>query len=82
MRKLVMEIKLELIAGLVCDIVRSNMKNIAIDADKIANTTAISALAEIQQCLKNDELSDFDVVENIVLIFEKYNIDFIPRHDF
>lgn len=77
-----MEIKLELIAGRVCDIVRSHMKNITIDSDEIANTTAISALAEIQQCLKDEELSDFDVVENIVLIFEKYHIDFIPRHDF
>lgn len=77
-----MEIKLELIADWVCDIVRSKMKNIAIDADQTANTTAISALAKIQKCLKNDELSDFDVVESIVLIFEKYHIDCTPRHDF
>lgn len=53
-----------------------------IDADEIADTTAIKALSEIQQVLYADELDDFEMVEEIVLIFEKYNLDAGSCHDF
>lgn len=43
---------------------------------------ALNALAEIQAAVKNDDLEDFDAMEQIVCIFEKYNIDSTPRHDF
>ena len=53
-----------------------------INADEIADSVAIKALDEIKSLICNDELDDFDVVEKIVCIFEKYNIDAGIRHDF
>ena len=53
-----------------------------IDADKIADTTAITILSEIQKIVKNYNFSDFEIVESIVEIFDKYDIDFGNCHDF
>ena len=39
-------------------------------------------LYEIQNVIKNEDYSDFEAIEQIVCIFEKYNIDFGVRHDF
>ena len=52
------------------------------DMSKIADTTAIIILDEIKNVICNDELSDFDTVEEIVCILEKNNIDCGGRHDF
>jgi len=77
-----MNIKFELIANEICEAVIKNIEKIDIDINSIAQTTAISALAEIQECIKNNEISDFEVVEKIVLIFDKYHISSGERHDF
>ena len=77
-----MNIKFELIANEICEPVIKNIEKIDIDINSIAQTTAISALAEIQECIKNNEISDFEVVEKIVLIFDKYHISSGERHDF
>lgn len=53
-----------------------------IDVNEIADTTAIKALSEIQEIINNDCLSDFDAMEQIVVVFEKYNLDAGARHDF
>ena len=53
-----------------------------INADEIADTTAIKALSEIKEIIHDKEKEDFDVVEEIVCVFEKYNIDIGERHDF
>ena len=39
-------------------------------------------LSEIQKVIQNESYSDFDAIEEIVCIFEKYNIDSGFRHDF
>lgn len=77
-----MDIKLQLLTNSIIDIIRQSLPDIAIDADKIADTTAISALSEIQEILRNDKLSDFEIVDNIVNVFEKYHLDFGSQHDF
>lgn len=77
-----MNIKLELLSNAISDMVMRRLGSINIDADKIANTTAINALSEIQKVIKNDDISDFDAVEEIVCIFEKYKISAGIRHDF
>ena len=77
-----MNIKFELIANEICEAVIKNIEKIDIDINSIAQTTAISSLAEIQECIKNNEISDFEVVEKIVLIFDKYHISSGERHDF
>lgn len=77
-----MNIKLELLKGFISDIIMQRLEDINIDADKIADTTAINALAEIQNVIQNEAISDFDTVEQIVCIFEKYKINAGIRHDF
>ena len=77
-----MNIKIELLKSYISDVINSNIKDFDIDASQIADTTAIKMLFEIQKVIKNEEYSDFDAIERIVCIFEKYNIDFGFRHDF
>lgn len=77
-----MHIKLELLKNEITDLILNNIDNIEIDADNIADSKAISALSEIQCVIQNDDISDFGIVEEIIKIFEKYNISAGSRHDF
>ncbi len=77
-----MNIKLELLKSYLCDFIKYQIEGFDIDASQIADTTAIQMLSEIQKVIKDENLSDFDAIEEIVCIFEKYNIDFGVRHDF
>ena len=47
-----------------------------------ANSLAVEILEEIVSVLKSCEISDFDIVEKIVCIMEKYEIDCGSCHDF
>ena len=76
-----MNIKLELLKDNIHDIIDSRLADFEINADEIADTTAIKALSEIQSILAND-LDDFEMVEKIVCVFEKYKLDFGQYHDF
>ena len=77
-----MNIKTELIMGAIFDTIKERLEYINIDADKIANTTAITALSEIQEILKNSDYSDFEMVDKITCVFEKYNLNIGECHDF
>ena len=77
-----MDIKLELLKSSIADLVTSNIENLDIDADKIADTVAISMLKEILSVIRDESLSDFDIVDSIVTIFENNNIDTGSCHDF
>ena len=77
-----MNIKIELLKNYISSFINSYIEDFEIDADKIADTTATKMLAEIQQIIKNENYSDFEMIEEIVCIFEKYNIDFGECHDF
>ena len=77
-----MHLKLELLKGAIFDAITSGLTYAEIDADKIADTTAIKALSKIKEIIRDEEKEDFDVVEEIVCIFEKYHIDIGGRHDF
>lgn len=76
-----MNIKLELLKGSIHDIIDSRLADVVINADEIADTTAIKALSEIQNILASD-LDDFEIVEQIVCVFEKYRLDFGGCHNF
>ena len=76
-----MDIKLELLRGYVADFVKNHITDFEVDADKIADSRAIQILSEIQEVIQEDS-TDFDAIEKIVLIFEKYNLSFSPRQDF
>ena len=81
-----MNIKLELLQNALFQAVREGLNYAEmcgeINADEIADTTAIKALSEIKEIIHDEEKEDFDVVEAIVFVFEKYNIDIGGRHDF
>ncbi len=77
-----MNIKLELLRNYISDFVNNNLDDFEIDASQIADTTAIQVLSEIQKVIKNENYSDFEAIENIVCVLEKYKIDCGGRHDF
>lgn len=47
----------------------------------VTDGMAVRALQDIQDILNNENLTDFQCVEEIVLIFEHYNLS-TSRHDF
>lgn len=73
-----MDVKLELLKKGMLDFIENNLE----DFEIITNTVAINMLYEIQEIIKNKKYSDFDAIEEIVCIFERYHIDFGCRHDF
>lgn len=77
-----MNIKIELLRGYISDFINSNLEDFEMDASKIADTTAIQVLRETQKVIHDEKYSDFDAIEEIVCIFEKYEIDAGFRHDF
>lgn len=74
--------KTELLKIYIQDYITENIKDFEIYADSIADTVAIRILYEIQKIIKNDNYSDFEAIEEIVRVFEKYNISFGNRHNF
>lgn len=77
-----MTIKTEILKKHISDYIIFHINDFEIDADEIVNTVAIEILQQIQDIIKDDETTDFEKVENIVLLFEKHNIDSMPCHDF
>ena len=76
-----MNIKTELIKSSIAEMVCGRITDFDIDESKVANSKAIQVLGEIQEVLKNGE-DDFLIVEDIVEIFIKHNLDFGGCHDF
>ena len=77
-----MNIKVELLKNYISDFINFKLEDFEIDASHIADSTAIKALAEIQRVITDESFSDFDAIEEIVCIFQKYKIDTGFRHDF
>lgn len=77
-----MKIKTDLIKNCIIDTVCSRIFDFEIDADSVADSTAITVLGEIQKIVQNTELADFEIVEEIVSVFSSYNLDFGAQHDF
>lgn len=77
-----MKIKAELIKAYIADMICNSITDFEFDADKIADTKATMALEEIQQVLNKNDLDDFEMIEEIVCIFEKYKLDAGVCHDF
>lgn len=77
-----MKIKMEVLKGYITDFINNQLEDFEIDADKIADSVAINMLTEIQKIIKSESYSDFEAIEKIVCVFEKYGIDYGSRHDF
>lgn len=76
-----MNIKVELLKNYISDYVNQHINDFEIDADKITDSVAVKALSEIQNILQSDN-SDEEIVEQIVAVFEKYNLDFGSCHNY
>ena len=74
-------VKLELLKDVIIDVISENLDFLGINPDDIVDTKATKMIEEIQQVLMNKE-NDFEIVEDIVCIFEKYNVSAGSCHDF
>ena len=79
---LIMNIKTELLKRYISDYINNRIEDFDLDADDITNTLVIDMLEEIQRIIKNEDYTDFEVVEEIVILFQKHGLDFGSRHDF
>ena len=77
-----MDIKVEILKEYIAEYINNRIQDFKIDANDIADTAALHIISLIKDVITNDEYSDFDVVEEIVCIFESYGIDCGGRHDF
>ena len=77
-----MNIKTELLKKYIADYVCEKIEDFEIDGNEIADTTAVKMINEIQDIMKNESYSDFEIVEEIVKIFENNKIDCGNCHDF
>lgn len=81
-----MDIKLELLSNsiskTISELVMRNLDRLNITADQIPDTMATTMLAEIQKIIQDETITDFDAIEMIVCLFEKYGVDAGFRHDF
>ena len=77
-----MNIKLELLKSYISDFINNSLEDFEIEATEIADTLAINMLGEIQRIIRDERYSDFEAIEEIVCLFEKYKIDAGVRHDF
>ena len=76
-----MNIKVELLKNYISDCVNQNINDFEIDANKITDSVAIKALSEIQNILITDN-SDEEIVEQIIEVLEKYNLNFGSCHNY
>ena len=77
-----MKVKTELIKNYIASRICDHMDDIIeFDANEIINTKAIEILQEIQNVIQSD-MDDFEMVEEIVCIFERNNLDAGVCHDF
>ncbi len=83
-----MSMKKELIIQSLIAMMEENLdRYLDLDETKMADTIAIQVLSEIQNVLQTksdfyDPDNDFEIVEEIVKIFKKYNLHTGACHDF
>lgn len=77
-----MNIKLELSVTEIAEFIKERLNEKELDIAQTVDTRATQILQEIQNILANEKLSDFEIVEEIVCIFEKNNLSTEGCHDF
>lgn len=77
-----MNIEMELMANEVARVIVKFMEIAEPNFISKVNRTSIEMLREIKAIIGDEKLTDFDVVEKIVLLFENNGIDCAGRHDF
>jgi len=81
------ELMVQLCAREIGEVMHQNLETamVELDLNEIANTKAIQILSEIKSAMEEYDLeqqNDFETVENLVGIFEKYGISAGCCHDF
>ncbi len=77
-----MDVRYELLECCIKDSIEKIFSDMGDNFTNKINEKAIMALDEIKSIISDDGLSDFDAVEDIVCVLEKYNIYCGGRHDF
>ena len=77
-----MNVSLELLSSNLSDFILEELTLKKFNAKKLVDTKATQILQEIQNVLAKENLSDFELVEEIVCIFEKNNLSIGGCHDF
>ena len=77
-----MNISLELFSAEIAEFIKEKLDEKELAITQTIDTKATQILQEIQNTLSNNALSDFEVVEEIVCIFEKNNLSTGGCHDF
>ena len=76
-----MKIKLELFAEVISQAIKSAINGIEINVSEEAYYLAAKIVKEIREVLVDRKIGeDYEVVEAIMEVFEKYNIDAGDRH--
>ncbi|MBE7023656.1 MAG: hypothetical protein E7412_04225 [Ruminococcaceae bacterium] len=77
-----MNIKTELIKSYIAEVICSQLTDFEIDENKVADSKATLILDAVREILRQDELTDFEMIEEIVSLFGRCNIDCGACHDF
>ena len=77
-----MDLKLELLSNSLAELISQSLLMNKINANALLDTKAIKILDEIKTVICDETLDDFYVVDEIVEIFIRNNIDIDGRHDF
>ena len=77
-----MDIRIELITNEIVEIVKNYIENTAIDFDALIESRSVAILKRICDVIRNEKLSDFEMVEEIVCVLEEHNISCGSCHDF
>ncbi len=77
-----MELAFSIIAEEIARILKENIMDIKLDAQKVLEIESFKIVKEIHNILTNNSHSDFEMIEEIVCVFEKYGIECGGCHDF
>ena len=70
-----MDLVLELASEPVLQKIAEKVVDIKVDVNEVVQTTALTVLNEIKKIIGDESKGEFEKIENIVRVFENYNID-------
>lgn len=70
-----MDLVLELASEPVLQKIAEKVVDIKVDVNEVVQTTALTVLNEIKKIIGDESKDEFEKIENIVRVFENYNID-------
>ena len=77
-----MDLKLELFADSLSDMIKQHVAMCNISPRKLVDTKSTKILSEVKDVICDDTLDDFYAIDKIVDVFIKHKIETGGRHDF